>query len=290
MFKTSLNIIVLKELLEYLLPLSDEEFSLLQESIILNGCKDSLVVWEKQASEFVLIDGHNRYKICQENGIAFEVTKLKFSDLEEVKAWMIDNQLGRRNLNPDQLSYYRGLKYLSLKKTKGGYENVKSKGQNELSTTEVLANQFKVSESTIKRDSKYAEGLEIIGQSNPKLKTSILLGEIKIKKSDIQILPEFKNTARVVIKNEADLLNKAKLLKDQILDEVEKSITNIETKRKEDLSVQIKEPIFLERQDRLIKIKGMILAAINRAINDRNVEAIYELRKLIERLEHELFD
>mgnify|MGYP002336488951 CR=1 FL=1 len=75
---------------------------------------------------------------------------------------MVDNQIGRRNLTADQMSYYRGLKYLALKKAKGGYENIKSKGKTEISTSKFLSEQFNVSESTIKRDARFAEGLNTI--------------------------------------------------------------------------------------------------------------------------------
>lgn len=292
MVKGSVKIIVSKELEDFITPLTREEFEQLDQSISQDGCRDSLIVWEKTKSENVLVDGHNRYKICSGKGISFEIKKVKFSGIEEVKAWMIDNQLGRRNLNPDQLSYYRGLKYLSLKKNKGGYINVKSKGQNELSTSELLADQFKVSESTIKRDSKFAEGLDIIGGSNLELKRKILSGEIKVKKSDIQILSDSEDPSSVVIKNEADLGNKAKILKDLVLDEVENSIKRIENEKIEKAKEILNktEPLFVERDQRLIRIKGMILSAINKAINDRNIGAIQELKNLIERLEHELFE
>jgi hypothetical protein len=292
MVKTSVKIIIDKELISFLLPLDKEEFSQLEQSILAEGCRDALVVWERSPSENILVDGHNRYKICTENNIPFESIKMEFANIDGVKEWMIDNQLGRRNLNPDQLSYYRGLKYLSLKKKKGGYDSILSKGQIEPSTSETLSTQFKVSESTIKRDSKFAEGLNIIGVSNPQLKMKILSGGIKIKKSDIQVLSEMKEPSKIIIKNEADLLNKARKLKNEILDEVETRIQIIENERTEASkeSIRLQEPLFLERNDRLIKIKGMILAAINRAINDRNIDAIHELRQLIERLEHELFD
>jgi hypothetical protein len=292
MIKTSLQVIVLDELKEYLVPLSPQEYLHLEESIVSEGCRDSLIVWAKENAELVLVDGHNRFKICTEKSIPYEVRQVEFSDIEEVKAWMIDNQLGRRNLNPDQLSYYRGLKYLALRRSKGGYENVKSKGQAEVSTTELLSEQFKVSESTIKRDSKFAEGLDLIGKSNADLKRRILLGEVKVKKSDIQIFSDAKDSSKIIIRNEADLLNKARSLKDAVLDDVESSIKRMESERKESAQeiIRGKEPLFLDREGRLTRIKGMILAAINKAINDKDVKAILELKSLIERLEHELFD
>src|SRR5687767_12605721 len=188
----NVSISTLKELKQFILPLSKEEFTTLEQNILAEGCRDPLVIWKKSDNKLILVDGHNRLEICQKHNLPYKIKKIDFSNIDEAKAWMVDNQLGRRNLTTDQLSYYRGIKYLSLKKNKGGYKQVLSKGQNELLTSEVLSEQFKVSESTIKRDAKFAEGLEIIGRSNPELKRAILAGESKVKKADIQILAESK--------------------------------------------------------------------------------------------------
>lgn len=288
--KIKQEIKVIEELREYLVPLTEEEYLVLEQSILSEGCRDHLVVWQRSDNESVLVDGHNRFEICKKNNIDFSVTNLKFTDIEHVKAWMIDNQIGRRNLNSEQLSYYRGLKYLSLKKIKGGYDNIKSKGQSGPLTSDLLSEQFKVSASTIKRDAKFAEGLNIIGKSNPSLKMQILLGDVKVKKSDVQILPEANEASQLKIRNEADLFNKAKIIKDEILDEVENSINKIENDRVERAKKELldREPLFLDRENRIVKIKGMILSAINRAINERNIDIMQELKKLIERLEYEL--
>ena len=95
---------------------------------------------------------------------------MPFSGMDEAKDWMISNQLGRRNLNPMQLSYFRGMKYLSSKESKGGYDKVLSRGQINQTTAERLAYKFKTSPSTIKRDAQFAVGLSGIGRSNPELK------------------------------------------------------------------------------------------------------------------------
>ena len=78
-------------------PLSDEEFRQLEENIKAEGCRDSLVTWNG-----TIVDGHNRYKICQENSIPFKEEEKEFSDREEVIEWILKNQLGRRNLNDMQ--------------------------------------------------------------------------------------------------------------------------------------------------------------------------------------------
>ena len=281
---------ILKELREHIIPLGEEELFLLENSIVKEGCREALIVWEKTDDQLILVDGHNRFKICEKNNIPFKVKKIKFGSIEEAKLWMIDNQMGRRNLTPDQLSYYRGLKYLALKKKKGGYANVKSKGHIETSTSEVVAKFFHVSESTIKRDAKFAEGLNIVGRTNPKLKTKILTAETKVKKGDVQALSDAKNPDRITIKNEADLFNKAKAIKEEILGEVEVGLKNLQQKKIVDLHDELtSEPTFLDKNDKLRKIKGMILSAINRAINEKDIKAIKELKKLVERLEGELF-
>ena len=99
-----MNLIISEELKQFITPLSNEEKGMLRLSLLNEGCREPLIVWRKSDKERILIDGHNRNTICIENDIPFEVKELVFKSKEEVKDWMINNQLGRRNLNPDQMS------------------------------------------------------------------------------------------------------------------------------------------------------------------------------------------
>ncbi|WP_074408955.1 MULTISPECIES: hypothetical protein [Aquimarina] len=282
------NIRVLKELEEFIVPLSKEEFKQLKENILLEGCKEALSVWERE-DDLVLIDGHNRHKICQENEIDYRISKFSFSSIEEVKSWMINHQLGRRNLNPDQLSYYRGLKYLSVKKKKGGYANILSKGQIEPSTSKILAEQYKVSESTIKRDSRFAKAIDLIGITNNKLKNQILSGKIKIKKSDLYTLLKVKGIEDWVIINESDLRHKIKVSQEDVLQNIENKLDELDNSEKGNIEfVKGVDPLFLPKNDRLKLIKGRIISAINMAIDKKDINAIQELKTLIEKLETEI--
>lgn len=87
---------VLKSLIP---PLSEEEFKQLEENIKNEGCRDALVIWQG-----TIVDGHNRYKICQQNGIAYKTEEKEFADRDEVAEWIIRNQFGRRNLSLAQRS------------------------------------------------------------------------------------------------------------------------------------------------------------------------------------------
>ena len=285
------SIIVLDELKEFISPLSKEEFNQLKENLISEGCREPLMVWERSEQDYILVDGHNRYKVCQEFDISFKVQPLKFDNVEEAKFWMINNQLGRRNLNPDQMSYFRGLKYESLKKKRGGYEFVESVGQNEPATYTKLALEFNVSESTIKRDAKFARGLSFIGKSNPKLKGKILNGEIKIKKSDIILFSDIDEKDIKSIKNEADLHNKASQIRNRILTDIEKKLKESKEDKIKRAQEELKsrDVLFVNQKERVNRVKGAIISAINRAIHDKDIKAMNELKVLIEKLEDLLF-
>ena len=74
-------------------PLTYEEKKMLEESILSEGCRDAIVVWND-----TIIDGHNRYEICKKHGIPFETVSREFEDRNDVIEWIIKNQFGRRNL------------------------------------------------------------------------------------------------------------------------------------------------------------------------------------------------
>src|SRR5947207_16020262 len=101
------SIIVSKDIEDFIIPLSKEEFSLLENNIIKEGCREPLTVWKSKLGP-VLVDGHNRFRICKKHHLSFKVKEINFISKDEAKLWMLNNQLGRRNINPDQLSYYRG--------------------------------------------------------------------------------------------------------------------------------------------------------------------------------------
>ena len=136
------HIQVLPELAAYIPPLLPDEYKQLEENIIQNGCREALLVWATTGEKmpdlgtpttvYILIDGHNRYAICQKYHIDFKVHVMNFASIEEVKFFMIDNQLGRRNLAPEQVSYLRGVRYLREKQEKGKYSRDSQKGQNDL--------------------------------------------------------------------------------------------------------------------------------------------------------------
>jgi hypothetical protein len=188
------NIVILPILKDLIRPLDNVEIEQLKTNILANGCQDSLKIWQTSqkvinpdsatnGEQFVLIDGHNRYKICTENNIQFAVSIMKFQSLDDVISWMIDLQLGRRNISPNEIAYYRGLKYNQEKKIEKS-DNFSSSGKS-LKTSQKLAEQYGINEKTIRRDAEFAKGVESL---SPKLKREFLNGKVKVPKKDIEEL------------------------------------------------------------------------------------------------------
>lgn len=79
-------------------PLLDAEREGLEADIRANGCRDMLVAWDR-ADGAVLIDGHNRFAICTQWNVAYDVLMLEFESQDDVTLWVINNQMHRRNLD-----------------------------------------------------------------------------------------------------------------------------------------------------------------------------------------------
>jgi hypothetical protein len=192
------NITVLPELKALIPPLQNAEYDQLTANILNEGCREPLLIWQTtlgtvndSADETpvnILIDGHNRFEICTRHGQNFKIILREFTTLQAVRDFMIDNQLGRRNLTPEQMSYLRGLKYRNERQAAGRpmreATNAPKENENEgKRTRDKLAKQFNVSPRTIMRDSDYAEGIDRL---TPDLKQEVLKGKQRVSKEVIR--------------------------------------------------------------------------------------------------------
>jgi ParB-like chromosome segregation protein Spo0J len=86
--------------------LTEEEFKQLEENCLKHGIREPLVT-----SDGILLDGHNRYEIAQKNGLEYETIQYLFDTEYDRVNWIINNQLGRRNVTEEQKAYLRGKRY-----------------------------------------------------------------------------------------------------------------------------------------------------------------------------------
>ena len=192
-------IVIIDELKNLIRPLSQEQFTQLEQNLLTHGCQDALILWETTTTElqqddldttvYVLVDGHNRYAICQKNKIEFKINLKIFDSIEKVKEFMIDLQLGRRNITPEEESYLRGLKYNTQKANRGVVLQTHDDNK-PINVAEKLADEFNVSVRTIKNDGKFAEGLSKLSKH---LQEQVLSGSSVLSKKQIQTLANRKD-------------------------------------------------------------------------------------------------
>ena len=202
-------------------PLSPEEREQLEANIKADGCRDPLVVWNG-----LLLDGHNRHEICTRLNIRFNTVSADLLDRDAAADWIDCNQLGRRNLTPDQRTLMLGRRYNRTKKSRGGdrgnqHTSNEAKVQNAplpKSTAETIAKQHHVDPTTVKRAGQFATAAEKVKAVDPNIEKKIAAGT---------------SQPRAAIVKAAQLIDRAPEKAKQILEGTKKAIDVVREEKEE---------------------------------------------------------
>lgn len=177
-------------------PLTADELDGLTKSIIREGCREPLILWGD-----VLVDGHNRYDICKRNNISFSTVHHDFATRDDVIIWIIQNQLGRRNLSaydrarlalrlkPALSEKARQNQRIGAEMTNTGCQ-ISDKAVVPIDTKKEIAKAAGVSHDTIAKVEK------IETKAKPEIKEQLRSGQISINQAYQQVRREEKETAR----------------------------------------------------------------------------------------------
>lgn len=169
-------------------PLTEDEFSLLEENILSDGAVFSpLIVWDG-----TILDGHNRYEIIQKHPeLTYAAHKVSFANRYEAISWICKHQLGRRNLTPQQKKYLIGQRYEAEKQADAFHGNQhtlsdesgadkKCPHQNSRHVTQSrIAKETNTSASYVREAGTFAKGVDAAEEALPGIKQEILTGTIK---------------------------------------------------------------------------------------------------------------
>ena len=165
-------------------PLTAEERSQLEANILEEGrLLNPLIVWKN-----IIVDGHNRFEILKEHPeIEYTVLEKEFAGREEAIVWICKNQLGRRNLTPEQRRYLVGKQYEAEKLAHGGSRKMEGDqpschGDNLVSqpkTCERIAQENGVNWRSVIRSEKFAQNVDAAEAAVPGTREKILSGKVK---------------------------------------------------------------------------------------------------------------
>jgi hypothetical protein len=167
-----------------LLPqLTPQEVAALEQSIIDEGCRDALVVW-RCGGDHVLVDGHNRHRICSKHGMQFSVIEKSFSDEADARAWILRNAQSRRNATPASASYVRGIHCLTVRNLQGDARKFSARP-----SWQRLAKEWRVDEKTLRNDAHFARKLdELCRRLGDHVKAAVFAGEVKLGRKVLDAL------------------------------------------------------------------------------------------------------
>lgn len=187
-----------KEFQEKIPPLTDDEYTQLESNILSEGIVlTPLIVWNG-----TILDGHNRYRILHEHPeIPYTIHNKQFENRFEAVAWICKNQLGRRNLSPEQKKYLIGKQYEAEKAARGRENGAKrdklgrfhqccqigDTGENNRKSCEI-ATENGISPRSVLRAEKFAKGIDVADKVLPGIRQEVLSGKRKVNLSKIELL------------------------------------------------------------------------------------------------------
>ncbi len=160
-------------------PLTSNELMQLEANLVAErGCRDPLVVWSG-----TLLDGHNRHEICTRRALPFKTVEANgVASRADALEWIVTNQLGRRNLTPEQASYLRGRRY-NLEKGRWGRESGKTFRSN---MADKLAKEFNVTDRTIRSDGTYAAAIDTLAANvGPAFREKVLSRDSHVARASV---------------------------------------------------------------------------------------------------------
>ena len=191
------------ELKDLLPPLTDEEYKQLEKNILENGFDRNFPIMEWHG---YIADGHNRYSICKKHNIDPVIGTLAYDTKEEVMEWMLDIQLGRRNLSPIQriavTEKYRPIYEKQAKKNieeggrKGGLITQNKPLSNLTNPLSSINTNKKLADIAGVKPTTYKMGAKVLNSDNEDIKQRVLSGETSIS-AGYRELTQGKNEAKV---------------------------------------------------------------------------------------------
>lgn len=173
-------------------PLTFEELNQLEANILRDGrIINPIIAWEG-----LIVDGHNRFTIAKKHPeIPFSVHEKEFANRYEAIIWICKNQLGRRNLTPEQKKYLIGKQYDAEKalipneKGTNQYTSLVG-GQNDHQpknekTRARIARETNTTDSFVRRAECFAKGVDAAEEAVPGTRQRVLSGEVKPTAAEI---------------------------------------------------------------------------------------------------------
>ena len=179
-----------KRLKDLLPSLTDDERQQLKANIEADGRVTDPILYWWDGKENVVVDGMHRFDIARRGNLPYQTQPIEIGDTyDDVELWILNRQLGRRNLlAPHAIRKVRGDLYNRLKRKDGGHGDQRSDRQNvgpKPNSARQVAQNAGVSPRTVERDGARAAALDKCSTSVQK---GIETGAFKASDAEVKTL------------------------------------------------------------------------------------------------------
>jgi hypothetical protein len=175
-------------------PLSKAERAALEQRLRTDRrCLEPIIAWRD-----IILDGYNRYEICNEWGIPYTVQAMDLPDREAAKRWIVQHQMDKRNLVGLGLPWMQAVRYELEKRRAGGTGANQHQGAQRDQTDHAaprtddrLAGDYNCSPATIRRNAPLLKHMEqIVAKAGPEAQPVVLSPDSRCKRIDVKWLAE----------------------------------------------------------------------------------------------------
>jgi ParB-like chromosome segregation protein Spo0J len=219
--------------------LSPEESESLKQSIKANGLYVPIIVNQ----DGIILDGHHRFKACQELGIEPKTIVREFSDKLEEQLFVIDCNLIRRQLNNFQRTVLALESKPILEAIIKGNESLGGKGDRNLTplgrVNDRIGERAGVSRDTVSKVEKILENKRVLN----KIKEDLRLGKLSINEAYEMVEQDQKGQSLYQkYRKAADELNKSVAEIDNLPERTKEEKERLRAQEKEKSIAEIEKP------------------------------------------------
>jgi ParB-like chromosome segregation protein Spo0J len=238
--------------------LSPEEFESLKQSIKkANGLYVPIIVNQ----DGIILDGHHRYKACQELGIEPKTIVREFSDKLEEQLFVIDCNLIRRQLNNFQRTELALKSKPILEAIVKGNESLGGKGDRNLTplgrVDDRIGERAGVSRDTVRKVEKILENKRILDKN----KEDLRLGQLSINEAYEMVEQDQEGQSLYQkCRKAADELNKSAAELDNLPERTREEKERLRAMGEEKLKAEIEKPFinYFEKRIEYVKANAAI--------------------------------
>ena len=185
------------------LPLSEQDYTALEENLFDNGCSAPILVWND-----IIIDGYKRFEICTNWQLPFSTKNINFKSRDDAIAYICTDQLKRCDLPQKAVSYLIGKRFEAEKSVNARiameqYQSEKNTGIHHTAgrhtnysyqTAIKLGKEYGISHNTVYKYGIYARSIDIVWEKEADIIRKIFSGKLKISHQNVVELSRLPKT------------------------------------------------------------------------------------------------